>query len=65
MVPVVPLVVALPAVPVPMASPAVPGVVEPGVVDLVVELRVRSRAFDTLCGSVDVVEPVVLVGGFA
>ena len=65
MVPVVPSVAALPAVPVPMVSLAVPDVVEPGAADRDVEPRVRPRAFDTLCGSVDVVEPSVLVGGFA
>jgi len=65
MVPVVPPVVVLPAVPVPIVPPAVPGVVELGIVDPDVVPRPRPRAFDTLCGSVDVVEPFVLVGGFA
>ena len=63
--PVVPPVVALPAVPAPMVSPTVPDFVVSVVVDLDVELRVRPRDFDTLCGSVDVVEPSVLVGEFA
>jgi len=63
-VPVVPLVVALPAVPVPIVSLTVPDFVVSGVVDLDVELRVRPCDFDTLCGSVDVIEPSVLVGEF-
>ena len=65
MVPVVPPVVVLPAVPVSMVPPAVPGVVESGIVDPDADPRVRLRPFDTLCGSVDVVEPFVLVGEFA
>ena len=54
-------VVGLPAVPVPIVPPAVPDVVESDIV----EPDVEPRALDTLCGSVDVVDPVVLVGGFA
>ena len=65
MVPVVPPVVVLLAVPVFIVPPAVPGVVEPGIVDPDADPRVRLRPFDTLCGSVDVVEPFVLVGEFA
>lgn len=58
-------VVGLPTVPVPIVPPAVPDVVESGIVEPDVEPRVRPRVLDTLCGSIDVVDPVVLVGGFA
>ena len=54
-------VVGLSTVPVPIVPPAVPDVVESDIV----EPDVEPRALDTLCGSVDVVDPVVLVGGFA
>lgn len=64
MLPVVPPVVALPAVPVPVVLLAVPDVVEPDLVEPDVEPRLRPGALDTLCGSVDVVVPSVLVGGF-
>ena len=65
MLPAVPSVVALLAVPRPVASSVFPDIVEPGLVAPDVEPRIRPRDFDTLCGSVDVVDPVVLVGGFA
>ena len=62
--PLVPPIVP-PIVSVPVVLPAVPDVEEPDVVLPDVVPRPRPRAFDTLCGSVDVVEPLVLVGGFA
>jgi len=65
MVPVASPVVVLPAVPVLVVPPIVPEVAEPAVELPDAVPRVRVRVFDTLCGSVDVVVPSVLVGGFA
>ena len=63
-VPVVPPVIS-PVVPAPVELPVVPEVVEPDVELPEVAPRLRLRAFDTLCGSVDVVAPVLPVGGLA
>ena len=62
--PVVPLVVS-PVVPAPVEPPVVPEVVEPDVELPEVAPRFRLRAFDALCGSVDVVAPLLPVGGLA
>lgn len=59
---VVPPVIS-PVVPAPVELPVVPAVVEPDVELPEVAPRLRLRAFDVLCGSVDVVAPVLLVGG--